>query len=468
MLGELDGGRLSVREVSRFPNRMLELNGHLFWDVWHLLNEMKNGLRACVEERPTSIGIDTWGVDFGLLAPDGTLLGLPYSYRDDRALGVMSRFYRLVPRRRVYELTGIQFLSINTLYQLCAMRRDRSPLLDVASDLLFMPDLFVYLLTGRKNTEFTIATTSQLYNPARQVWSAELLKALGLPKRLMQDIVQPGTEIGPLAPAVASEVGLANTRVVATASHDTAAAVAAVPAEGEAWMFISAGTWSLVGIETEKPDTTAVAQRHNFTNEGGVGGRFRFLKNVTGFWMLQQLVRSWGEAAEYGALVNEAAGAKPFSLMLDPDAGCLRSPEDMGQALVEYSRKTRQPAPRRRAEQVRALLESMVLKYRFVRDELEQVTGRPIKRIHVVGGGAHNWLLCQMTADALGLPVYAGPAEATAIGNIMVQAMSAGLVSSLDGLRSVVRESFKIKLYQPKPSEDWEKAFKRFCKLVGG
>jgi rhamnulokinase len=468
MLGEFDGSRLNIREASRFPNRMLELNGHLFWDVWHLLNEIKNGLRACTGEAPTSLGIDTWGVDFGLLASDGTLLGLPYSYRDDRAVSVMSRFHRLVSRRRVYELTGIQFLSINTLYQLYSMKRDRSPILDVASDLLFIPDLLVYLLTGRKNTEFTIATTSQLYNPMKQQWSAELLKAIGLPRGVMQDVVQPGTEIGPLLPSVAAEVGLERTRVIATASHDTAAAVAAVPAEGDAWMFISAGTWSLVGMEVEKPIISGAALRYNFTNEGGVGGRFRFLKNVTGFWLLHQLVRSWGEAAEYGALVKDAAEAKPLSMVLDPDAGCFRAPDDMGQALVEYCRKTRQPAPRERAEQVRAVFEGLVLKYRLVRDELEKVTGRRIERVHVVGGGAHNWLLCQMTADALGLPVYAGPAEATAIGNIMVQAMAAGLVSSLEDMRAVVRESFKVKLYQPMPSRDWDKAYERFCGLLGG
>ena len=466
MLGELDGGRLSFREVSRFPNRMLELNGHLFWDVWHLLNEMKNGLRACVGEEPTSIGIDTWGVDFGLLARDGTLLGLPYSYRDSRTAGVMERFHKLFAKRRVYELTGVQFLPINTLYQLYSMRRDRSPLLDVTSDLLFMPDLFNYLLTGRKATEFTIATTSQLCNPAKRGWASELLNALGVPKRVMQNIVQPGTEIGPLSPSVASDVGLKRTRVVATASHDTAAAVAAVPAEGDAWMFISAGTWSLVGMEVEKPIITSAALRYNFTNEGRVGGRFRFLKNVTGFWLLQQLLRSWGEAAAYSALVNEAAGAPALRAVLDPDASCFRCPEDMGKAIAGHCRRTRQPVPRNRAEQVRCVLESLVLKYRLVRDELEKVTGRRVERVHMVGGGARNWLLCQMTADALGLPVFAGPAEATAIGNIMVQAMTAGLVSSLEEIRAIVGESFAVRRLRPRPSREWDAAYDRFCGIA--
>ena len=365
MLGELDADRLTLREVSRFPNRMLELNGHLFWDVWYLLNEVKNGLRACVGEEPASVGIDTWGVDFGLVASDGTILGLPHSYRDSRTAGAMARFHRLVPKRRVYELTGIQFLLINTLYQLYSMRRDRSPLLDVATDLLFMPDLLNYLLTGRKTTEFTMASTSQLYNPTRPGWAPELLKALTLPKGVMQEVVQPGTEIGPLAPAVAAEVGLKRTRVVATASHDTAAAVAAVPAEGDDWMFISAGTWSLVGVESPKPDLSTTAMRHNFTNEGGVGSRFRFLKNVTGFWLLQQLVRSWGEAAEHGAIVKEAADATPFRALLDPDAGCFACPDDMEEAVSSYCRRTRQHVPRRRAEQARVILESLALKYRF-------------------------------------------------------------------------------------------------------
>ncbi len=466
MLGELDCGRLSVHEVSRFPNRMLELNGHLFWDVWHLLNEVKAGMRSCADVEPRSIGIDTWGVDFGLVAPDGTLLGLPYSYRDNRTADAMERFHRLVPKRLVYDLTGVQFLPMNTLYQLYSLRRDRSQLLHVTSDLLFMPDLFNYLLTGRKATEFTIATTSQLYNPSKENWAWELLKALGLPKGMMQDLVQPGTEIGPLSPSVASDVGLKRTRVVATASHDTAAAVAAVPAEGEAWMFISAGTWSLVGMEVEKPIITNAALRHNFTNEGGVGGRFRFLKNVTGFWLLQQLLRSWGEAAAYSALVNEAAGASALRAILDPDASCFRCPDNMDEALAGYCRRTRQPVPRNRAEQVRCVLESLVLKYRMVRDELEKVTGRKIERVHVVGGGAHNWLLCQMTSDALGLPVHAGPAEATAVGNILVQAMAAGLVSSLEEIRAIVGESFVVRRLRPRPSKEWDAAYVRFCAIV--
>jgi rhamnulokinase len=468
MLGELEGRRLKVREVSRFPNRMLELNGHLFWDIWRLLDEVKAGMRACAEVEPSNVGIDTWGVDFGLLAADGTLLGLPYSYRDRRTMGAMTSFLRQVPKRRVYELTGVQFLPINTLYQLYSMRRDRSPLLDVAGDLLFVPDLVDYFLTGQKVTEFTIATTSQLYNPREQDWSSELLKAIGLPRHVMQDIVQPGTEIGPLLPSVAAEVGLKRTRVIATASHDTAAAVAAVPAEGDAWMFISAGTWSLVGVESEVPITTSAALRHNFTNEGGVGGRFRFLKNVTGFWLLQQLVRSWAVPAGYGTLMKEAAAATPFRSTIDPDAGCFQGQKDMGEAITGYCRRTRQPVPRSRAEQVRTVLESLVLKYRSVRDELERITGRNLERVHIVGGGAHNSLLCRMTADALGLPVYAGPAEATAVGNIMVQAMAAGQVASLAEIRAVVRDSCTIKQYQPRPSPTWDTASERFEALSGG
>jgi rhamnulokinase len=467
MLGELADGKLKVREVSRFPNRMLELNGHLFWDVWRLFDEVKAGMRACAEAEPTSVGIDTWGVDFGLLAKDGTLLGLPCAYRDSRTEGAMQGFFRLVPKRRIYELTGIQFLPINTVYQLYSMKRDRSPLLDVAKDLLFMPDLFNCLLTGRKNTEFSIATTSQLYNPVKQAWAAELFKALSLSKGLMQDVVQPGMEVGPLLPTVASEVGLKRTRVVATASHDTAAAVAAVPAEGDAWMFISAGTWSLVGVEVERPVTSGLALKHNFTNEGGVGGRFRFLKNVTGFWLLQQLVRSWGVSAGYGALMKDAEAVVPLRTVLDPDATRFRGPKDMGEAIADYSRRTRQPVPRSRAEQVRAVLESLALKYRLVRDELEKVTGRKIQRVHIVGGGARNRLLCQMTADALGLPASAGPAEATAIGNIMVQAVAARQVSSLEEIRTIVRESFGVRQCKPRPAKEWDAAYERFCGFAG-
>jgi rhamnulokinase len=470
LLGTLDQGVLLTEEMARFPNRTVSVHGHQYWDIWHLYDQMKRALATCAEQesgRILSLGVDTWGVDFGLIARDGSVLGLPCTYRDPRTKGVMSKFLKRVRRERIYELTGIQFLPINTLYQLYAMKLEKSPVLEAADSLLFMPDLFNYLLTGAKVTEYTVATTSQLYDSLKREWCGELFEALGVPASLMRDVAGPGSEVGRLDRKVCEETGFPNCRVMAPASHDTAAAVAAVPARGDDWMFISSGTWSLVGIEVPKPNRSEAARRLNFTNEGGVGGTYRLLKNITGLWLLQQLARSWGETAAYGALVKEAAEAAPLRAILDPDASSFRCPDDMGKAIAEYCRRTRQPVPRSRAEHVRSVLESLALKYRTVRDELEKVTGKKLERVHIVGGGACNGLLCQMTADALGLPVYAGPAEATAIGNIMVQAMAAGLVSSLEEIRTIVRESFEVRQYKPRPAKEWDASYERFCGLAG-
>jgi len=470
VLGTLDGKRLDVRELTRFPNGMVGLLGHLHWNVVQLFQEVKQGLRTCVAEvaaEPESVGLDTWGVDFGLLAPDGSLLGLPYGYRDARTNGVMDEFFQRVPRRRVYELTGIQFIQFNSLFQLFAMVRDRFPLLPLVSDVLFMPDLFNYLLTGVKKNEFTIATTSQLYNPVSRDWEEELFSALGISRAVMQEIVAPGTVIGTLDSEVRRETGIGAIPVIATASHDTAAAVAAAPAEGDGWAYISSGTWSLMGVESPVPIITDESLECNFTNEGGVGNTFRVLKNIMGLWLLRQCREAWASDRlySYSELSEMALSAPPFKALVGPDDGSFLNPPDMPEAIRSFCRRAGHPAPETPAEFVRCVLESLALKYRLVLDQLRRIYPRPIDTIHIIGGGSRNEVLCQFTANATGVEVLAGPVEATAIGNLLVQALGLGHVSSLAEIRDIVRQSSSVVRYEPERTADWDRAYERFREL---
>ncbi len=468
VLGTLDGRKLTVHEVRRFPNTPLSLAGHIHWNVYALFDEMKAAMReaaAAIGTRPTSLGVDTWGVDFGLLAKDGSLLGLPFCYRDHRNAGAMEEYFKLVPRPALYEATGTQFMPFNTLFQVYAMVRERSPLLDAATDLLFMPDLFNFLLTGRKAAEFTIASTSQFLDPRTKAWIPGLFQAMGLSKKLLQNIVEPGTVLGEIAEEIAVATGLRHVPVVATASHDTAAAVVAVPAEGRNWAYISSGTWSLVGVEEEAPVISEGSRDANFTNEGGVGGTIRFLKNVSGLWLVQGCRRSWSAdgPVTYDDLTRAAAEAPAFATLIDPDDPGFLNPPDMPEAITEYCLRTGQKPPATKGALVRALLESLALKYRRVIGQMSLVLGHPIEKIHVIGGGSRNALLCQLTADATGLPIEAGPAEATAIGNILVQAMATGRVSSPAEIRAIIRGSFELRTYVPSGSAaDWDAAGARF------
>jgi rhamnulokinase len=472
VLGRLEAGRLSVREIRRFPNIPVQRSGHLHWNVFGLFEEMKIAMKACASEGRTGlsgIGVDTWGVDFGLLARDGSVLGLPFCYRDLRTRGAMEEYFKLVPREALYEATGIQFMPFNTLFQLYAMVRDRSPLLDAATDLLFMPDLFNYLFTGRKASEFTMATTSQIFNPRTRSWNPGLFQAMGLSKKILQAVLEPGTVLGPLLADVAEETGLQDIPVIATASHDTGAAVAAVPARGKNWAYISSGTWSLVGVEEKEPIMTKQALDRNFTNEGGVAGTIRFLKNVTGLWLVQQCRKAWEgtRALTYDELTRAAGEATPFGALIDPDDPGFLNPPDMPEAIRAYCRKTDQTPPASEASFIRSILESLAVKYRLVIDQIEQVTGHPVERIHVIGGGSQNRLLCQFTADATGRPVTAGPAEATAIGNILVQAMALRSVSSHQEMRTIVEDSFEPADYEPRQDKAWLEAFVRFQTVLG-
>jgi len=471
ILGTLRDEKIVTRELTRFPNIPTRLAGHLHWNLLSLFEDIKGGLGACAAEArvvPESVAVDTWGVDFGLLAKDGSVLGFPYAYRDDRTCGIMEKFFRHTPREKVYERTGIQFLPFNSLFQLYAMVRQRSPLLDCARDLLFMPDLFTYFLSGEKANEFTIASTSQLLDMRGRVWSTEIMAALGVPMGILQRVEPPGTVLGKLIPSVAEEVDLPEVRVIATASHDTAAAIAAIPAAGDNWAYISSGTWSLMGVETAEPIITPETLEANFTNEGGVAETIRFLKNIAGLWLLQQSRKEWASEADlsYAELAGMAAGAKPFRSLIDPDWPEFLNPPSMPDAIRQFCLVSGQPAPSAPGEFARCILESLALKYRFTLDQLRRLTHRPIEVIHVIGGGSRNELLCQFTADATGLPVVAGPAEATAMGNILVQALGLGFVRSLSEIRSVVRRSVELKMYAPRAREDWEGAFARFRGLI--
>ena len=462
--GTLDHGVLAARELHRFPTGMTEIDGRHRWDIHRMLGEMKAGLRAAGSV--VSIGVDTWGVDFGLLAATGGLLGLPYAYRDRRTEGAMASFYRKLPRDEVYGRTGIQHLPFNTLYQLEAMVRDCAPELAHAADLLFIPDLFHYFLTGVKATEFTFATTSQLFNPQAMAWDDALIAALGVKRSLFQDVVQPGTVIGALSREITAETG-ASARLVAVATHDTGSAVAAVPSEGGDAAFICSGTWSLVGIESPRPLITPETRAFNLTNEGGVCGTFRVLRNVMGLWLVQETRRSlsreraWG----YDELSAAAEAAPPFASLVDPDDPSFLNPPDMPEAIRAYCGRTGQPRPESPGALVRCALESLALKYRFVLERLAAVRGAPLKAVHVIGGGSKNRLLCRFTADAAGLPVIAGPAEATAIGNLLVQAMALGDIGSLGELRGVVKRSFELERCEPAAPGAWDAAYLRFLAL---
>ena len=472
VLGTLENGIIGIRELHRFPNSPLSLFGHLHWNIFNLFEDIEKGMKICASEitaRLESLAVDTWGVDFGLLAGDGSILGLPYAYRDPRNVQAMKKFLEIFPKERIYELTGIQFMPFNSLFQLYALVLDNSPFLKSATDLLFMPDLFTFLLTGLKTTEATIASTSQLYNPRQGSWNEELFSALGISSSIMQNPLRPGTVVGPILPAVSQETGLAGVPVVASAGHDTGSAVAAVPALGKNWAYISSGTWSLMGIESPQPLITPQTLKLNFTNEGGMEGTTRFLKNVTGLWLVQQCRKKWSadRPLSYEEMRAMAASALPFKAMIDPDAPDFLNPPDMPAAIQTFCRKTGQPVPSTPGEILRCVIESLALKYRMVLEELKQVSPHPIEKIHIIGGGSQHVTLCQFTADATSLPVIAGPVEATAIGNIMGQALALGYVRSLDEIRAIIAHSSELQTYEPRETTAWQAAYDRFKTIFG-
>ena len=472
LLGSFDGGQIELREVHRFPNAPVRAAGRLHWDVLGIWREAKEGLAKAGSESGhlESVGVDAWGVDFALLDRDGALVSNPYHYRDPRTEGMMEKAAERVAEAEIYHTTGIQFMPINTLYQLLAM--EDSPLLEAAQTLLMMPDLIGYWLTGERLCEYTDATTTQLYDANAGDWAWDLLSGMGLPERLFPGVVAPGTLLGPALAEVARETGVGEgLPVTAVASHDTASAVVAVPAEDENFAYISSGTWSLVGVELPEPAITPEGKQANFTNEGGFGGTTRFLKNVMGLWLLQECRRTWareGQAHSYEDLTRLAEAVPAAGSLVDPDHPAFLPPGDMPGRIRRFCGETDQSPPGEPGEVVRCVLESLALKYRWVLERAEEITGRRAEVIHVVGGGVQNALLCQLTADATRRPVRAGPVEATALGNLMVQAYARGYLSSLEEMRAAVRNSsVGVRGYQPAGSRDeWEDAYERLRRIM--
>jgi len=461
----LNGGRLSLEEVHRFPNVPVRLPDGLYWDALHLLQEVERGL-AAAGGNPASIGVDSWAVDFGLLA-GGRLLSSPRHYRDPYTDGTVEEACRRVPKEEIYRTTGIQFLQINTLCQLLAL--EGSPLMEAAETLLMIPDLMNYWLCGETACEETNASTTQLYDPSKRSWARGLMERLGISERIFPDLVPPATTLGRLLPHVREETGLGEVPVVTVASHDTASAVAAVPAETESFAYVSSGTWSLVGVELPSPVMSEEAMEANFTNEAGFGGRARFLKNVMGLWLLQECRREWarrGKVYSYEELCRLAGEAPPGGALVDPDDPLFLTPGDMTGRIERFCAKSGQKPPEGVGEVCRCIFESLALKQALVIEEAAGITGRDLEVVHVVGGGSQNELLCRMTAETSGLPVVSGPVEATAAGNALVQAYAAGEVESLARMREVVARSFGLRLYEPQEPERWHALKERFVKIA--
>jgi rhamnulokinase len=470
ILGRFDK-HLTLEEVHRFPNGPVRIGSHIHWDILRIWGEVQECLRLAATQPDASLaslGLDTWGVDFGLLDAADRLLGNPYHYRDTRTDGMIEIACKIVPRERIYTQTGIQFMQLNTLFQLFAMRQQEDPALEIARTFLMTPDLLNFWLTGCKANEFTISTTTQCYDPRNHNWAGELLFALDIPREIFQNIPQPGSILGELLPWVANEASSSAVPVVAVGCHDTASAVAAVPAQDSDFIYISSGTWSLIGIEAGEPIINDDSLRFNLTNEGGVGGKTRFLKNIMGMWLLQECRREWnktGKKYSYDDLALLAGGAPSLRSLIAVSDPRFLPPGDMVQRIQEFCRETGQSIPNTEGEIVRCILESLALEYRWNAEKLRLLSGKLLPVIHIIGGGSRNHLLNQLSADATGCRVIAGPVEATAIGNIMMQAIALGYLSDLSDARRLVKNSFNLTIFEPGDSSPWEAAYQRYLQL---
>jgi len=472
ILATLEDGELQLRELTRFPNKIIRVHDKYYWDIFVLYEALKEGLTVAASEgiEIDSIGIDTWGVDFVYLGEDGSILSLPRSYRDPYTNGVPEKYFKILSRKEVYDLTGIQIMNFNSIFQLFAAKKENFSALKSAKDILFMPDALSYLLTGKKVCEYTIASTSQLLNPRTKNFEAKLFEAMGISPSLMQPVVMPGEIVGYVTETVAKECNIGKVPVIAVAGHDTGAAVAAVPAENENFAYLSSGTWSLMGIEVKEPIINEDSFNMNFTNEGGVDGTTRFLKNITGMWLLEQCRKEWeteGKKYTYPEIVEMSNSVEGFQSLIDPDHSSFANPESMTTAIACYCQNTKQKAPVTDAEYIRCIFDSLALKYKVVLNALQKVAPFKIEKLHVIGGGSQNKLLNQATADSIGIPVVAGPSEATAIGNVMIQAKGLGIVHSLDEMRSVIRNSVTPEIYTPQNAGKWEEAFVRYKEIIG-
>ena len=465
--GFITDGKVKLEELTRFPNNLIETGGHFYWDIYALYFEIIKGLKLVARRglKIESIGIDTWGVDFVCIGDDGALLRNPIAYRDPYTFGVMDEYFaNAVSKEEVYRATGIQFMNFNSLFQLYAMKRDGNSALKNASKILFVPDALSWMLTGKAVCEYTIASTSQLLNPVTKDLDEKLLSSLGLERGMFGEMVMPGHKIGVLTEEVQKMTGLGAVPVIAVAGHDTASAVAAVPAKDEHFAYLSSGTWSLMGIETKEPIINELSYKRNFTNEGGVEGTTRFLKNICGMWLLERCRKEWGDdaPADYGTLLSEAMKVEAFRSIINPDDEMFANPSNMQQAIKDYCAKTGQHVPEGYAEICRCIFESLALRYRQVAGYLKEMASFPIDTLHIIGGGSLNDYLNQFTANATGLTVLAGPQECTALGNIMLQAKAAGEVGDIFDMRRIIADSITMKRFDPKDKEEWDKAFEKF------
>jgi len=472
MLGTLDDGKLTLTETHRFPNGPVRLPDGIHWDVLQLWTEIKEGIAATIAKGSaelSGLGLDTWGVDFALLDCNGSLLGNPFHYRDARTDGMLDEAFRHMPKDELFANTGIQFMQLNTLYQLLAMVSAKSPILDIAKTFVTVPDLLNYWLSGEITNEFTNATTTQCFDPIKRDWSRPVLEALEIPTHLFGPVTAPGVPIGILLPEVAEETGAGKVKVMLPACHDTGSAVVAVPARNEDFAWLSSGTWSIMGAEVREPSVGPKALEYNFTNEGGVFGTWRLSKNIMGLWLAQECRREWGRQGQdlsYDEMTRLAAESDPFLAVINPDDDGFFHPGDMPERIRQFCKQTNQHVPQNKGEVLRVALESLALKYRWVLERTEELSGKRLDPIHIIGGGTKNRLLNQLTADATNRTVVTGPVEATAIGNVLMQAIGLGHLSSLAEAREVVRNSFEVEEYQPGNREGWDEAYEKLLKLL--
>ena len=473
MLAKFDGEKITLEEKHRFANDPVLVNGGFHWDALRLFHEIKQGILKCQNSGDgdiDGIGIDTWGVDYGLLDENDKLLGNPYHYRDTRTDGMFDEAFKLVSKEEIYDKTGIAFNWFNTLFQLLAAKLSDDVALKNAKTLLFMPDLFNFFLTGVKKNEYTIASTSQMFDSKTHTWATELLDKMGLPSDIFTDVIYPGNLVGTLRPELSEELGVGEIPVFAVASHDTGSAVASVPVEGdEDFIYISSGTWSLMGVELKEPNITADALKYNFTNEGGVNKTVRFLKNIMGLWLIQESKRQWereGEVLSFNELEAQANAATPFESFIDPDYPAFQTPGNMPKRIREYCEKTGQKVPETKGEIIRCIAQSLAFKYRETVEGMEDVTGKKYNVINIVGGGIKDKMICQFTANATKRTVSTGPVEATSIGNVIVQGIACGAIADLAEGRKVVRNSFDIAKYTPVDSPAWDNAYETWKKVT--
>lgn len=470
IIGIFDGETIRLEEVHRFENTPVQMCGTLYWDLPRLFHEVKQGLvKAAQSGGFDSLAVDTWGVDFGLIGRDGHLLELPVHYRDSRTSGMLEKAFSLIDKEQFYNITGNQFMDINTVFQLLSLKLDRPEMLKNAETLLLMPDLFGYLLTGKKRAELSIASTTQMMNAAERKWSETVLDAFGIPKNILPEICMPATELGMLSDEICAELDIPAAKVISVCGHDTQCAAAAAPTEDEDFIFISCGTWSLFGTETDSPIISEKSAALNITNESGYGGKVTFLKNIIGLWLIQESRRQFrreGREYSFADLEKLALECEPFKCFIDPDAPEFVPVGNIPERVREYCRRTGQPVPESVGEVMRCIYESLALKYRLAFDEIRECTGKEYKKIHLVGGGTKDGMLCRMTAAACDRDVIAGPIEATAYGNIAMQLIADGAIPDIKTARRVIAKSDNVKLYSPENTEEWEKAYRRYIEIV--